>query len=80
MFEERCSSCSADSHRYSLRASDIEADLTTERPAWPFSCYGPGLKAPTELMTAEREESMEENRMKYYINVAEAVSSIHPQL
>lgn len=48
----------------------IKSDLTTERPIWPLSSYGPGKNAPLQLMEGEVEQSPEEMRVRHYLAVA----------
>lgn len=44
----------------------MKADLTDQRPIYPFSCYGPGRDAPRQLMEGPVEISPEELRSHYY--------------
>jgi nucleoporin NUP42 len=60
---------------YSLDKAGILADLTTEKPQWILSAYGPGRNAPIELFDGPREQSFEEMRLLHYI----AVASGNPQ-
>jgi len=41
-------------------------DLTTQRPIYPLSCYGPGRDAPRQLIEGPVEISPEELRVRYY--------------
>lgn len=67
---------------YSLNKDIIIADLSTERPQWILSAYGPGSKAPAQLFGGPvREQSFEEMRLHHYKGVASgnpglAVSSL----
>ncbi|KAI1407989.1 hypothetical protein F5Y13DRAFT_115825 [Hypoxylon sp. FL1857] len=46
---------------YKLSKDAIKLDLTSERPAWLLSCYGPGRDAPEQLFGGyPREQSLEE--------------------
>jgi nucleoporin NUP42 len=57
--------------RYNVTAELIKIDLTTERPIWPLSSYGPGKNAPLQLMEGEIEQSPEEMRVRHYLAVAQ---------
>jgi nucleoporin NUP42 len=71
-----------------LDAETIKVDLTSDRPIWPFSVYGPGRNAPKQLLEGSVEQSPEEVRLQYYLamrsgNVQRAVRSsvfIHLQI
>ncbi|KAH8661430.1 hypothetical protein BGZ60DRAFT_491381 [Tricladium varicosporioides] len=53
---------------YGLERAHIVADLSSERPQWILSAYGPGRQAPTQLFGGEpREKSMEEVRLMHYL-------------
>jgi hypothetical protein len=46
----------------------IRADLTTERPEWPFSTYaGTATDVPKHFFPPEMEQSPEECRYQYYL-------------
>lgn len=49
--------------------------MTSERPIWPLSSYGPGKNAPLQLMEGDIEQSPEEMRVRHYL----AVASGNPQ-
>ncbi|RMZ70284.1 CCCH zinc finger domain [Pyrenophora seminiperda CCB06] len=51
---------------FHLDRDDIKNDLTTQRPVYPLSCYGPGRDAPRQLIEGPVEISPEELRFKYY--------------
>ena len=52
---------------YGLEAATITADLTSERPTWTLSAYGPGRNAPVQLFGGlPREQSFEEMRLQHY--------------
>ncbi|KAF1956585.1 hypothetical protein CC80DRAFT_61039 [Byssothecium circinans] len=53
--------------RFSLEKAEIEADLTSQRPTYPLSCYGPGRDAPRQLIEGLVEISPEELRSRYYL-------------
>jgi nucleoporin NUP42 len=56
---------------YSLDKDAIIADLTTERPQWILSAYGPGRQAPEQLFGGDqREQSFEEMRLLHYMGLA----------
>lgn len=44
----------------------MKNDLTTQRPIYPLSCYGPGREAPRQLIEGLVEISPEELRLRYY--------------
>lgn len=44
----------------------MKNDLTTQRPIYPLSCYGPGREAPRQLIEGPVEISPEELRLRYY--------------
>lgn len=54
-----------------MEAKVIEADLKTERPTWPFSCYAPKSDAPRHLIEGKLELSAEEMRLEAYKLVAQ---------
>lgn len=61
---------------YSLDKAAIVTDLSSERPQWILSAYGPGRNAPTQLFGGElREQSFEEMRYMHYM----ALASGNPQ-
>ena len=51
---------------YGLDRDDMKNDLTTQRPIYPLSCYGPGREAPRQLIEGPVEISPEELRLRYY--------------
>ena len=52
---------------YSLDEGIIRTDLSTDRPLWILSAYGPGKGAPIQLLGGEpREVSFEELRLRHY--------------
>jgi len=56
---------------FSLEKGAIITDLSTEKPQWILSAYGPGRHAPAQLFGGpEREKSFEELRLLHYIRVA----------
>ncbi|GAB7352132.1 hypothetical protein MBLNU459_g2623t2 [Dothideomycetes sp. NU459] len=56
---------------YLITKEGIRADLTTEKPQWPFSAYGPGRDAPRQLFGGfPLEQSFEEMRVLYYLAAA----------
>lgn len=55
---------------YELNPDVVKIDLTTERPQWPLSCYGPGRNAPKQLIEGEVEHSPEEMRLLHYLALA----------
>lgn len=51
---------------FSLSKDTIQIDLTTDRPQWILSAYGPGRDAPEQLFGGfPREQSFEEIRLLY---------------
>lgn len=56
---------------YNISGETIRLDLTTERPIWPLSSYGPGKNAPLQLMEGDIEQSPEEMRVKHYLAMAQ---------
>lgn len=61
---------------YSLDKGGMDIDLSTERPQWILSAYGPGRDAPAQLFGgSEREQSFEEMRLRHY----EASAAGRPQ-
>ncbi|KAA8566284.1 hypothetical protein MFRU_019g00620 [Monilinia fructicola] len=56
---------------FSLDSATIKQDLTTDRPQWILSAYGPGRHAPEQLFGGPaREQSFEEMRLLHYIAAA----------
>ncbi|KAL8377114.1 hypothetical protein RB595_007995 [Gaeumannomyces hyphopodioides] len=56
---------------FSLSKDIIQIDLTTDRPQWILSAYGPGRDAPEQLFGGfPREQSFEEIRLMYEEGVA----------
>ncbi|KAG9230429.1 hypothetical protein BJ875DRAFT_537145 [Amylocarpus encephaloides] len=56
---------------FQLDKDQIVTDLSTERPQWILSAYGPGKAAPAQLFGGEmRELSFEEMRVRHYAAVA----------
>ncbi|KUJ14751.1 uncharacterized protein LY89DRAFT_686413 [Mollisia scopiformis] len=56
---------------YTLDKNAILTDLTTERPQWILSAYGPGRHAPAQLFGGlPREQSFEEMRLLHYMGLA----------
>ncbi|KAH7369955.1 hypothetical protein BKA65DRAFT_9311 [Rhexocercosporidium sp. MPI-PUGE-AT-0058] len=56
---------------YSLDKKAILLDLTSEKPQWILSAYGPGRHAPAQLFGGPmREHSFEEMRLLHYMAVA----------
>jgi nucleoporin NUP42 len=56
---------------YMLDKNAILTDLTTERPQWILSAYGPGRHAPAQLFGGlPREQSFEEMRLLHYMGLA----------
>ncbi|KAJ8063862.1 hypothetical protein OCU04_007717 [Sclerotinia nivalis] len=56
---------------FSLDKATIKQDLTTDRPQWILSAYGPGRHAPEQLFGGPaREQSFEEMRLIHYIAAA----------
>ncbi|OCK80667.1 hypothetical protein K432DRAFT_442969 [Lepidopterella palustris CBS 459.81] len=51
---------------YSLDPKTVKDDLTTDRPVWPLSAYGPGRDAPRQLIEGALEVSPEEMRLQFY--------------
>jgi nucleoporin NUP42 len=56
---------------FHLDRDDIKNDLTSQRPIYPLSCYGPGREAPRQLIEGPVEISPEELRLRYYTLRAE---------
>jgi nucleoporin NUP42 len=55
---------------YGLDKNQIFTDLSTERPQWILSAYGPGRNAPEQLFGGPmRERSFEEMRLLHYIGM-----------
>lgn len=56
---------------YSLDKDQIVTDLSSERPQWILSAYGPGRQAPIQLFGGPgREQSFEEMRLLHYMGMA----------
>ena len=56
---------------FQLEKAAIIVDLSSEKPQWPLSAYGPGRQAPEQLFGGpNREQSFEEMRLKHYMGVA----------
>ncbi|TEY85146.1 hypothetical protein BOTCAL_0017g00600 [Botryotinia calthae] len=56
---------------FGLDKATIKQDLTTDRPQWILSAYGPGRHAPEQLFGGPtREQSFEEMRLLHYIAAA----------
>ncbi|APA14133.1 hypothetical protein sscle_12g089030 [Sclerotinia sclerotiorum 1980 UF-70] len=56
---------------FSLDKASIKQDLSTDRPQWILSAYGPGRHAPEQLFGGPaREQSFEEMRLIHYIAAA----------
>lgn len=56
---------------YQLDKNAILTDLTSERPQWILSAYGPGRFAPAQLFGGlPREQSFEEMRLLHYMGLA----------
>lgn len=73
MIISSCSICKIGSEGppYNLDKAAIKQDLTTERPQWILSAYGPGRNAPEQLFGGStREQSFEEMRLMHYIAAA----------
>ncbi|KAH7094894.1 hypothetical protein FB567DRAFT_15500 [Paraphoma chrysanthemicola] len=51
---------------YHLDPVDMKNDLTSQRPIYPLSSYGPGRDAPRQLIEGAVEISPEELRVRYY--------------
>jgi nucleoporin NUP42 len=61
---------------FSLDKSQIITDLSSEKPQWILSAYGPGRQAPAQLFGGQmREQSFEEMRLLHCM----ASSSGNPQ-
>ncbi|TVY38187.1 Nucleoporin [Lachnellula subtilissima] len=61
---------------FSLDKSQIVTDLSSEKPQWILSAYGPGRQAPAQLFGGPmREQSFEEMRLLHYM----AIASGNPQ-
>ncbi|KAE9369623.1 hypothetical protein N431DRAFT_380850 [Stipitochalara longipes BDJ] len=55
---------------YGLEKAAIIIDLSSEKPQWILSAYGPGRGAPAQLFGGpQREQSFEELRLLHYIGV-----------
>jgi nucleoporin NUP42 len=56
---------------FQLDKAAIITDLSSERPQWILSAYGPGRHAPAQLFGGPlREQSFEEMRLMHYIGLA----------
>ncbi|TVY58699.1 Nucleoporin [Lachnellula cervina] len=56
---------------FSLDKSQIVTDLSSEKPQWILSAYGPGRQAPAQLFGGPmREQSFEEMRLLHYVAAA----------
>lgn len=55
----------SETERWQLNEDDIRADLTSQRPKWILSSYGPAKDLPGALLT-DNEYSPEEVRWKFY--------------
>lgn len=56
---------------YMLDKNAILTDLTSEKPQWILSAYGPGRNAPAQLFGGlPREQSFEEMRLLHYMGLA----------
>ncbi len=56
---------------YALDKAAIVADLSTEKPQWILSAYGPGRGVPAQLFGGPlREQSFEELRLLHYMGLA----------
>ncbi|KAK7546578.1 hypothetical protein IWX49DRAFT_416412 [Phyllosticta citricarpa] len=53
-------------NKYNLDQDVIRTDLTTDRPIWPFSAYGPVKSVPRQLIEGPIEQSPEEIRFRFY--------------
>ncbi|KAK7529803.1 uncharacterized protein J3D65DRAFT_641254 [Phyllosticta citribraziliensis] len=53
-------------NKYNLDQEVIRIDLSTERPIWPFSAYGPAKAVPRQLIEGAIEQSPEEMRFRFY--------------
>ncbi|KAK8197066.1 hypothetical protein IWZ00DRAFT_500320 [Phyllosticta capitalensis] len=53
-------------NKYNLDTDVIKTDLTTDRPIWPFSAYGPVKGIPRQLIEGPVEQSPEEVRFRFY--------------
>lgn len=62
--------------RFNLNKDDIKTDLSSQRPIYPFSCYGPSRDAPRQLMEGPVEISPEELRLRYYSQRASGNESV----
>ena len=61
---------------FALDKSQIITDLSSEKPQWILSAYGPGRQAPAQLFGGPmREQSFEEMRLLHYMGM----SSGNPQ-
>ena len=65
------SASSSQTRPYMLDRDTIVTDLSTERPQWILSAYGPGRQAPAQLFGGPlREKSFEEMRLLHYFGQA----------
>lgn len=55
------------SNNYNVSVENTRDDLTKDRPLYPFSCYGPGVNAPKQLIEGHLEQSPEEMRVQAYL-------------
>ena len=56
---------------FALDKSQIITDLSSEKPQWILSAYGPGRHAPAQLFGGPmREQSFEEMRLLHYMAMA----------
>ncbi|KAJ2898391.1 hypothetical protein MKZ38_003943 [Zalerion maritima] len=61
----------ASDDNFSISREAIQTDLTTERPQWILSAYGPGRDTPEQLFGGyPREQSFEEARLFYDMQCA----------
>ncbi|KAI9891012.1 MAG: hypothetical protein M1814_003363 [Vezdaea aestivalis] len=66
---------------YGVTKDGITSDLTTERPHWILSSYGPGRDAPVQLFGGfPREQSFEEVRMAYHAGNHQEAMAAEQQL
>ena len=55
----------SDSNQFHVRAEDIQADLSNERPIWELSSYGPGRGAPLQLIDGADQSPEEEHLLHW---------------
>ena len=66
-WQEEASQAAREALPYQLDKAAIKVDLSSERPQWILSAYGPGRYAPVQLFGGEqREKSFEEMRLYHY--------------